>query len=235
MNLKGGVIIIGSLLWDNDNRSEWRKRSLDTLDKKIPVPLKICYGRESSAHRHNTYTMVFSNNPFIGLGQGYIVKFKNDIKSKEMLKEQAFALAKAEGIWTNKLSFLGKNWGAVGLLVNENKAIADFIKLMWNELFQKFKCDYERYRFDHSKYCIKRESPVIDENGFLDIEWPVGAAEFDFLLATPTVPKPKRILSAKEIAERMIEKNYKDYFENNKECNITTYQDDKILKHLQSM
>jgi len=37
MNLKGGVVIIGSLLWDNTNRCEWRKRSLETLETKIPV------------------------------------------------------------------------------------------------------------------------------------------------------------------------------------------------------
>jgi len=45
MDLKGGVIVIGSLLWDNSDRCKWRKSSLEDLASKIPVPLKIRYGR----------------------------------------------------------------------------------------------------------------------------------------------------------------------------------------------
>lgn len=232
MNLKGGVVIIGSLLWDNTNRCEWRKRSLETLETKIPVSVRIRYGRESGEQRHHTYTMIFSNHPTTGLGQGYIVRLKNNIENEEMLKEQAIALAEAEGIWTDKRPFLGKDWGAVGLLVNENKSSADLIKSIWMRLFQEFRCDDSQCRYDHAQYCIGDEPPVIDRDGFLHIDWTPEMNDFDFLIATPTVPKPKRALSANEIAERMIERNYRVYFDSNRISNITTYQDDEILEHL---
>lgn len=232
MHLKGSVIIIGSLLWDNKVRCEWRKRSLDVLENKIPLPVRIRYGRESGEKRHYTYTMIFSNHPTTGLGQGFIVRLKNKIENEEMLKEQAIALAKAEGIWIDKQHFLGKNWGAVGLLVNEKKLYADLIKSIWMQLFQEFRCDQSQCRYDHTKYCISDELPVIDKDGFLHIDWTPEMNDFDFLIATPTAPNPRRALSAKEIAEKMIQRNYRVYFDNNRASNITTFQDDDILKKL---
>jgi hypothetical protein len=115
MNYKGGVIIIGSLLWDNARRHEWRTSSLESLENKIAVPARIRYGRESDTRRH-THTMIFSNHSTTGLGRGYVIAFKQSIENKEILKEQAIALAKAEGIWTERLPYLAKDWGAVGLL-----------------------------------------------------------------------------------------------------------------------
>ena len=66
MKLKGGVIIIGSLLWQDDLklntndkiRYNWRNTSLN-LSEKILVKLPIRYGRYSDG---NIYTMVFSMN-----------------------------------------------------------------------------------------------------------------------------------------------------------------------------
>jgi hypothetical protein len=232
MNLKGGVIIIGSLLWDNTKRHKWRERSLENLETKVPVSVRIRYGRESGKWRHHTYTMIFSNHPTTEFGQGYIVRFKNNIKNKEMLKEQAIALADAEGIWTDKRPFLGRDWGAVGLLVNENRPSADLVKSIWMRLFQEYRCDYSQCRYDYAQYCIGDEPPVIDKDGFLHIDWMPEMNSLDFLVATPTAPKPKRALSANEIAERMVEKNYRTYFENNRASNISTYQDDEILAYL---
>jgi hypothetical protein len=231
MNSKGGVIIIGSLLWDNAARCGWRKSSLEALEIKVPVPVRIRYGRESDKRCH-TYTMIFSNHPTTGLGQGYIVGLKHNIDNREMLKEQAIALAKAEGIWTELQPFLGKDWGAVGLLVNENKANADWIKSNWMQLFQENRCKQSPCQFDHAQYSIDNELPVIDKDGFLHIDWTPEMDDFDFLIASPTAPKPNRALTAKEIAERMIEKNYRIYFVNNRAYNITTFQDDEILDYL---
>src|SRR5215210_584703 len=216
MNFKGGVIIIGSLLWDNANRCEWRKHSLEALESKIPVSLRIRYGRESGEQRRRTYTMILSNHPTTGFGQGYIVGLEKNIESEEMLREEAIALAKAEGIWTDRRPFLGKNWGAVGLLVNENKTNANLIKSIWIRLFQQYRCEHSQCRYDHSQYCIDDETPVIDENGFLHIDWIPEMNDFDFLIATPTAPRPNRALTANEIAERMIERNYRVYFDNNR-------------------
>jgi hypothetical protein len=232
MNLKGGVIIIGSLLWDNKNRCGWRKRSLKGIETKIPLLIKIRYGRESCKKRNNTYTMVFSNHPTTRFGQGYIVRLKNNIENEDMLKEQAIALAKAEGIWTTERPFLGKDWGAVGLLVNGKKSSADLIKSIWLRLFQEYRCVNSQCHYDYTNYCIGDEQPIIDKDGFLHIDWSPEMNDFDFLIATATAPKPKRPMSAKEIAAKMIEMDYRVYFDNNRIYNITTYQDDEILKHL---
>ncbi|MHB8855275.1 MAG: hypothetical protein ACYC6K_01480 [Bellilinea sp.] len=228
MNYKGGVIIIGSLLWDNSARSEWRKSSLQALETKVPFSVRIRYGRESGKQRCHTYTMIFSNHPTTELGQGYIVGLKQNIENKKMLKEQAIALAKAEGIWAEDKPFLGRNWGAVGLLANENKTYADWIKSNWLQIFQENRCEQSSDQFNHEQYSIGNELPVIDKNGFLQIDWPPEMDNFDFLLATPTVPKPNRTLTAREIAERMVEKDYRIYFDKNRESNITTFQDDEI-------
>ena len=56
--------------------------------------------------------------------------------------------------------------------------------------------------------------------------------DFDFLIATPTVPKPKTALTAREIAEKMNRENYRIYFDNNRALNITTFQDHEILEFL---
>ena len=232
MSFKGGVIIIGSLLWDNANRCEWRKRSLEDLETKIPVPLRIRYGRESGEQRCHTYTMIFSNHPTTGLGQGYIIGFNKKIENEEMLKEEAIALAKAEGIWTDRRPFFAKDWGAVGLLVNENKVGADLIKSIWVRLFQEYRYDRPRCRYDHLQYSIDDEPPVIDNNGFLHIDWTPEMNAFDFLIATPTAPKPRSALTAREIVERVIERNYRIYFDNNRATNITTFQDNEILRYL---
>jgi hypothetical protein len=65
----------------------------------------------------------------------------------------------------------------------------------------------------------------------LNLEWTDEMNDFDFLIATLTAPKPKRLLSGKEIAGRMIEKEYTHYFDKNRECGIETFQDTEIEKH----
>jgi hypothetical protein len=224
MNLKGGVIIIGSLLWDNSDRCKWRKNSLQDLESKIPIPLKIRYGRQSES-RCDTYTMIFSNHQDTGLGQGYIVGFRRKIETEKILKDEATALAEAERIWTNKRPYLGRAWGAVGLLVNENKPDAKEIKSTWTRLFQQHRSSrycHSQYRFDGG------EQPVMSDDGFLQLDPIPEMNDFDFLLATPTVPKPDRALTPKEVADRMIERAYRVYFNENIANNITTFQDEEI-------
>lgn len=159
---------------------------------------------------------------------------RQNIENREMLKEQAIALAMAEGIWTEKWPFLGRDWGAVGLLLNENKASADWIKSNWMQVFQENRCERSPCQFNHAQYSIgeNNELPVIDKDGFLHIDWMPEMDDFDFLIATPTAPKPKIALTAREIAERMNRKKYRTYFDNNRAFNITTFQDDEILEFL---
>lgn len=231
MNFKGGTIIIGSLLWDNSPiRHKWRTLCLNEITTKTPVKVKIRYGRQSQS-RQNTYSMIFSNHPSTQYGQAYILGFKKIIKNARILESQAFALASAEGLWGDKPS-LNKSWGTVGLLVNPNidnkdKTGADIIRKRWAEIYKNY-ID----TFKSTKYCIDNEPPVIDTNGFLNIDWTDEMNDYDFLIATPVVPNIKWPLTAKEIADIMKQNNYFEYFDNNTTNDITTFQDNEIRQLL---
>jgi len=231
MNFKGGTIIIGSLLWDKTPiRHKWRTLCLNDISTKTPVKVKIRYGRQSQS-RQNTYSMIFSNHPTTEYGQAYILGFKEIIKNARILESQAFALASAEGLWGDKPS-LNKSWGTVGLLINPNidskdKSGADIIKKRWAEIYQNYKD-----KFKSTEYRIDNEHPVIDDNGFLNIDWTEEMNEYDFLIATPVVPNIKKALTAKEIADVMKENNYFEYFDSNVANDIITFQDNEIRQSL---
>ncbi|MBD0293664.1 MAG: hypothetical protein ICV84_00460 [Flavisolibacter sp.] len=187
MNFKGGVLIIGSLLWEPDTkdtkRNEWRTSCLNDISTKTPVKVKIRYGRESCKNRKCTYTMIFSNPPTTEFGQAYILGFKEIIKNVRILEKQAFTLASAEGIRSAKPPFeslLNASWGTVGLLVNPNvdnkdKAGAEIIRKQWTEMYQNYKAT-----FNPDEYRIDNEAPVIDGNGFMNIEWTAEMNDCDF-------------------------------------------------------
>ena len=232
MEFKGGVIIIGSLLWDKSPiREKWRLLCLKDASTKTRVKVKIRYGRKSQS-RKNTYSMIFSNHPTTEYGQGYILGFKEIIKNTKALEQQAFALARAEGICNGKNS-LNRNWGTVGLLINPNisskdKTGFDIIRKRWSDIYLNYK-----NVFKPSKYSIENKYPVIDQNGFLTIEWTEEMDEYDFLIATPVVPNTEGVLNAQQISEKMIENNYFEYFENNINSGILTFQDEEIIKLLE--
>jgi hypothetical protein len=230
MNFNGGVIIVGSLLWENSpKRHKWRQLYLDSIDKGIAAQVKIRYGRQSST-RHDTFTMIISQHPTTEFGQALIIPFKETIKNSLQLENQAFALAAAEGLWTDEGRSLNKSWGTVGLLINpsidvKDRKNADVVRGRWTKL-------YSEYKLDNTKYTIDKEEPPIDKNGFLQLEWTNEMNQFDFLLATAVVPKPRTILTAKQIADKMKEKNYREYFDNNQKNNIRTFQDVEIEREL---
>jgi hypothetical protein len=232
MNLRGGVIIVGSLLWDNAGRSDWRRTSLESLDTKIPLKLKIRYGRESGEKRRRTYTMIFSNDPTTDYGQGFAVGFQRRIRNEEALRNEALLLARAEGVWSTESPFLAKDWGAVGLLANDNAKNRATVLSAWQNVFRECRCNIGERRYDHEHYAFDSQAPVIDQAGLLQIEWLPEMDAFDFLLATPTAPKPRKPLTPDDIATRMIERNHRTYFEGNRASSITTFQDNQILELL---
>lgn len=229
MNFIGGVIIIGSLLWDeNPARVTWRKNYLTDVESRISVPLQIRYGRKS-ASRQGTYTMLFCNHPETEFGSGYIIGFNKVIDNFATLADQAFALSKAEGISKND-STLNGNWGTVALLINPNidskdKVYADEIRNRWSTIYLNY-----RNNFKAEEYSVYTDTNIIDSNGFLKLKWTSEMDSFDFLIATPVIPNIKRILSSKEIADKMIEQNYFEYFLNNISNGIDTFQDQQILE-----
>lgn len=86
-NLKGGVIIIGSLLWQehlhkpgDKIRLDWRKDYLD-LENKIQVKVPIRYGRISTKSGSGIITMVFSNKMKKKLGFAHVVPLNRRIQN----------------------------------------------------------------------------------------------------------------------------------------------------------
>ena len=97
-NLKGGVIIIGSLLWqdylneeDDKVRLNWRTLHLE-YERRILVKLPIRYGRLSTKLGNVVTTMVFSNKMKNKKGLGYVIPFKKMINNQDDLLFETYAL-----------------------------------------------------------------------------------------------------------------------------------------------
>ncbi|WP_303922315.1 hypothetical protein [Draconibacterium sediminis] len=228
MDFKGGAIIIGSLFWEKTpKRIKWRQVYLETIEKKVPVRIRIRYGRKSST-RQDTFTMIVSNHPNTEFGIAYILPFKEKIKNARNLESQAFAMAGAEGLWKKSEPSLNKNWGTVGLLINpklEKSRNLETVRERWAKL-------YSEYDWDKLDYQIENEPELIDKNGFLNIEWTEEMNDFDFLIATLTVPDPKKFLDEQTIADKINETGYDMYFLTNYQNGIRTFQDERIIEKL---
>lgn len=239
MKLKGGVIIIGSLIWEDnlnneakDNiRKKWREQNL--LNKRILTKVPIRYGRESGQNRKETYTMVFSKSCENSLGQAIIIPFNHKLITFEGLERQAIALAIAEGIYKKNNQRLTSNWGSVGLLINpilkeKDFASYEFIQKKWTDIYHTYQDTFVANNYK----TIEENDSSITQDGFLNIRWQSEMNELDLLIATPVIPKPNSLLRPDEIAKKMIDNNYKIYFQNNNKNKIKTHQDEQILEHL---
>lgn len=232
-NMKGGVIIIGSLLWqdylenEGDNiRLNWRNNHLD-IENKIPIKVPIRYGRRSSS---NIMTMVFSNRMANKNGFGYVVPFKKKINNQDELLCEVIALSAAEGM---KGKFVS-SWGILAYLLNNSIIEADKKK----EILKLFK-QRRNAGFDLHEYKVGRERSCITKSSKLDINWVIPILESDkskinelhFLLATATKPM-KNIPSIEEIADTIKLDKKRKYFINNLTNGIITYNDFEISKLL---
>jgi len=226
-------MIIGSLLWDNENRKQWRENDLSCKDG-FRVYLPIRYGRLSTSEkRKNTYTMVFSNICYskgYGLGAGWILPIIAEIKSFDDLKREAQKMGKAEGFNNGLFS----RWGSVALLLNPNKKIDSAIKDEWRKLLSS-----NKYKTSLMNAHLKSEKSAIDSNGFLAIRWPKEITlegkleDMDFLIATVTEPKLNgKYPTVYQIADAMKRAGYYDYFLKNRQYGITTFQDERILRRI---
>lgn len=192
MKFKGGVLIVGSLIWDDSPvRVKWRKLCLNTEKSKF-TRVKIRYGRRSTT-RKDTYSIIISNHPDTEIGQGIIIPFKNEIRNFRQLEKQAFALSCAERIWKEiEDPKIYAGWGTVGLLLNpkikkKDETNVELIMDRWCKLYKNYKD-----KFDPKNYSITEDEPlVINTNGFLKLAWTDEMNEYDFLLATPVKPRPR--------------------------------------------
>lgn len=246
-NLKGGAIVIGSLLWqdhlrDKPNaRKDWRDNRVRE-ESKILVKLPIRYGRYSE---DGIYTMVFSNNcyRYRQLGTGYVLPFEaNPIRNFRQLLSEAEEMSEAEGMrggfWGGERGI----WGKMGILFNDsriNKRTKKSILSCWQEQFRTddgrlILCDFK---------LVGNERPCVTNKGELTIKWVESVnrgwlnqvSKFDFLIATANMPKhekeeKKGYPSVQEIATSVKKDKERFYFIRNVESGITTFQDDEILK-----
>lgn len=238
MSLRAGILIIGSLYWDDSpNRVNWRNSRLRS-GEEYTVRLPIRYARQSK-ERGETYTMVFSQlclRRSHGLGTGKAIPLKNPIDTIEQLIHEAELLWTAERNKSHSNDRLSANWGCVALLVNPDSQVPAELLEGWKNRVAK---EPQYGRLSHTK----QEGLTVTDNGFLNIPWPqllqeVAPLSMDFLFAAATDPTlrgcPPTYPRIKEIvrAWKRDSKGNDQYFWRNCENRIHTYQDDTIRKLL---
>jgi len=226
--MKGAVIIIGSLLWENEEnalnkeqgliRAEWRKCL--NLERKVSVVVPIRYGRKSSSKR-STYTMVFSNSVET-LGQAYLIPYKKNSKNFAEIRKQAIQLSIAEGISTKKYpNRLKASWGAVSVSFNKKKNLSE-LKENWKNEFQNFKND---------GYRIGSEKPSITKQGELNFQINL-SDDIDYVFATPVKPELTEYPTIERVAEAIIESKptYDTYVKENYSNGIRVSSDERLIE-----
>ena len=252
INLKGGVLIIGSLLWqkhlkseDEDNiREDWRENNL-LLDQKIMVKVPIRYGRCSQSKTNTQsgiYTMVFSNSCEKNkLGTGYFVPFKKLLATFDDIIKEAGELSVAEGMPAGRLlskeSGTQNVWCSIGLLFNPNtvekKEKAAIIEKWSSKIASQGTLTPKDFK-------VGRERTCIDKDGTLNFDWikPVDKRQtetlndYDIILVTATAPKPKSYPSIDELVKNVERETERYYFIENYKAGITTFQDLRVLNKL---
>lgn len=244
--LNGGVLIIGSLLWqdhtqtDKLGRENWRKRQLD-LENKIFVRTPIRYGRLSSG---NVYTMTFSNScRGKKQGTGFVAPFKlNPISNFESLLVEVKELSRAEGMNSTFISTdrNGQIWCVLGILFNMKRIQTKDKKMTLDWWKEKIRASDNYNEFNSNKFKQGKEKPSVTQFGELNIPWPAAIDkeceerldELSFLLATTTAPTGDRYPNSKTLEKSIAEDLKRKYFVNNRNNKITTFQDHKFENKL---
>ena len=231
-----GLLIIGSLIWDDlPLRQEWRSEHLiGALSRRVCAPIR--YGRRSSK-RASTYTMVFSHeccSPIGGTGVGLAVPFRKALETPEDLLEISRDLWAAEAERTSVEGVYSDGWGSVGLLPNPESPMVGELLPPWAEAVS----GSPRYG---QLATADEEEPILDPHtGLAQFRWPstVGGEsplDLDCLLLTATDPSIRDGTYADPvtIAEAWKrEPEHARYFHRSREHGIETVQDDQILHAL---
>lgn len=240
--MKGGVLIIGSLLWQDDLnidrkdklRKKWRDKHL-VMENKLAVKTSIRYGRFSE--KGGIFTMVFSTSCINRkCGTAFIVPLKAICESYIDIEKEATALAVAEGMKGNLIARKadGEVWSVLSFLTNPglSKDQRNMIGDGWKSRII-LEGGYNPLHFK-----LDTEKPCIDRNGKLNIKWPVpvdtkfreAVNSYDFLLATAT--KPTMYPSAKNHITKIIADKKRKYFLSNHRNGISTFNDAAVIKQL---
>lgn len=257
--IKGGVIIIGSLFWENkdnaiqekesidlaEKRKNWRETYLDLNDEREKQhQLPIRYGRCSSS-RKCTYTMVFSSLALPEKSFGLVIPYKEEIDFWEYsnFEKQARLLADIEGISKGKTPHLKKLWACIGIYINPNSNDATKTKVndYWAKLKSTDKNYLEQSVNDYKFENLKGDYSLLDINYCLKPEVKIDT-DIDFLFYTYIKAENRKLdderktiqnyPSPEEIANEILRSGYKTYFEENIARRITTFEDEKIKAFL---
>jgi hypothetical protein len=216
--MRCGILIVGSLLWDNGRREAWRRSRL-RVGEKVYVKTPIRYRRRSQS-RGDTFTMTFT--PDDPPGQGVLVPCGVTIDDVKGLVAQAEFLWNAEQA-TPTAGSIGASWGCVGVLFSD-KCVPDDWLSEWADFFR-------------SK--VSNPIPPVDADGVLHIPWPTTVADgaltdVDVILATVT--KLNAASSRpQEVADTWIDQNrcYERYFFENVRHGIRTPEDGLIWQRIE--
>ena len=233
--IRVGVLIIGSLLWDPEpHRHDWRRARLN-MDPahRHPVRAPIRYGRRSTK-RGCSYTMVFSRGLTTEqFGRAVVVPCTRTAGDAAEIVDEAVRLWTAEtpnGSNPNKR--VSAAWGCVALVEHPERPLSDDVRRAWKEKVANEGCAYRQL-----DSAVDEEPAVDRQSGLLNIPWPtpVDGSDLpcDVLLATatnPTIigghyPTPEQIAEAWSTPGG---KPHVYYFNNNRRDGIATFQDEEI-------
>ena len=225
-----GVLIIGSLYWDDSApRCAWRNERLDPKgQQRVRVPIR--YGRRATK-RGNSYTMVFSSGlADEQLGTAIAIPFK----SEDLFNEAEHLWAAERNATNGSNGRISASWGCVGLLENPMAPLHRKHRERW---ITRVRQEPHYGHLEHGR----EEAAAVDRYGFLDISWPSALngspLECDALLAAATCPTldDAEYPSSGNIADAWKTpkgKIYAKYFWNNRENGIMTFQDTEIEAQL---
>jgi hypothetical protein len=218
--MRGAVLIIGSLLWDDAHpRPAWRHSRLVVAEAEhVKVPIR--YGRRSMS-RGNTFTMTFAmGDP---LGQAVLVPLRTTLADPAALLVEAEALWQAEKPGANHDS-ISASWGCIGVLFRNNPS--DEWARAWSGHFQR-----------------NTQSPIppVGHDGLLRIAWPPvlvveeRLADVQLLLSTATEPDATPPLP-EEVADAWVEQDqgHDRYFFENVRHGIRTPEDLVIWRRIEA-
>jgi hypothetical protein len=233
--LNVGVLIVGSLAWDERSvRVGWRADRLALGDRRrVTAPIR--YGRLSES-REATYTMVFTAPPH-GRGVALAVPCVREARTGADLVEEAEALWRAEAADPSlEAGTVSAPWGCVAALANPNSQEAPDVLAEWAE------CVTGSPGYGRLPRAAD-EAPFVDaRTGTARMSWPApvdgdGDLKLDVLLMTATAPHivDGRYPEAQVVADAWMRRLHRlEYFTSNRAWGIETQMDGSILARLES-
>lgn len=227
---KAGVLIIGSLFWDNTNgRRPWREHYFGENFNQhiITVEVPVRYGRYSGLRDCPTMVMSSKCQEEDKLGQGIFLPFQNQEQSIDEIICSARALSVAEGKSSSKfIKGAEQKWCVITYM--SNPALTTTGRL--STFSEKWKTQYDPKvaTIKEQFTCDCETVTIFDDHGRLNINWPEKLNDFDVILATQT--RPTDCYSPTSLASAFFKKP--EYFLKNRLNHIHTPDDEHILTEL---